>query len=514
MSIELYKPQPHEVPSVSDLDPTNAQLVVDYMRIADHPAVRPLLDIDLSDSPAMGQINQQAQQFVLYRMFVQGVMGNREDFSAQKIMDTDANNSSMQLTLRSINEFHNGFTAYTTVQHISSEQQAENITMGNLNDNITLMTQDIIKLYQNSLVDAEGESSNLQYIGQILRFMNANLLFSEQLETPGMVDAFYDKLYEIVTGEAATDGPLNKAARNYAEQYGKPITRGSVIKKIRRQAGSEVAEVTNRAALMLIIGNAKGNLQAGLQNPGLREKYASALHAIGHAKDLEPLNTSIVSLTNRLSEGVNGAQTKEEIEEFTESVVQSTQLDWEVLPPGELEAIARSIIDAQKLTRNEVRIDLERLNILAKIREEWGEDVSYYVHGTLGKRRIIKRDTQEEPDQYLLLILQDVDEHGTVLQEHAVAESPIAGPHALYVFRQDVSEGLSWREVMALPKKYARDLGARAVKHTQSVEAPASYLVPAMTEKVRALLACEPQEFPRIEFDGKRGFRLPSAVLA
>jgi|GEM_PF-6514556 len=74
-------------------------------------------------------------------------------------------------------------------------------------------------------------------------------------------------------------------------------------------------------------------------------------------------------------------------------------------------------------------------------------------------------------------------------------------------FRQDVSEGLSWRDVMSLSKRDARTFGARAVKHTAERES-----IP-MSEKAQILLAAEPEEFRQLQFNGIRGFRLPSGVL-
>lgn len=497
----------------SDLDPAKAELAIDYMRIANNPAVRPLLDLDLAQDPALGQAHHYAQQFVLYRMFVQGVMGNRDDFSSQKVMDTEAANSTMQLTLRSINEFHSSFNAYTRAQGITGEQQAANIISGNINSNVTMAARDIATLYQQGLVASNGESANLQYTGRVLRFLNANLIFSDQLKQDGMVNTFYDEVYKVAVGEPPSSGYLNQMATNYAGQYTKPVTRGSIVQKLRRQAGTNVDDITNRAALMLLLANAKATLMFAQKVPNAREKYADALRGVGNADDLVPLSESIVKLMDRLQQAATLEQGQGVDNEFIEGIVQATQLNWEVLPAGELEDKARAIVDGQRQNGKEVTIDLERLNILANIRKEWGEDASYYVYGALGQRKVIKSDGKEEPDQYLLLILQDIDNQGNVRQEHAVAESPIAGPHALYVFRQDVSEGLSWREVMALPKSYARSLNARRLKHTLPRQAPQGYLVASMTEKVSTLMTCEPHEFSVIEFNGDRGFRVPKNIL-
>lgn len=492
------------------LDGAKAQWLVDYRRIATHPAVYSLTDIDLEDGGAFGQTNLYAQQFVISRMFVQGIMGNQDNLSSRKIMDTEANNSVLSLQLRGINQFHASFLSYAQAQEPG--QHAEQIIAGDIAGNVTAMVQDIMQLYDQGLVSNTGESSNLQVVGQILRYLNVNLLFSDQLRQPDMVNVFYDKLYEKVVGEP-TNSYLNQAARNYAQQYEKPVTCGSNIQKLRKQAGSNIDDVTNRAAFALMIGNAKGTLMAAQQNPDSRDKYATALRTIGRANDLKLLNSDIASLIRRLEDGTLEEANAQGVQELKEDVAQITQLNWEILPPGELEAKARNIVETQRQDGKEVTIDLERLNILDNIRKEWGVEASYYVYGALGKRRVIKKDGREEPDQYLLLILQDVDRGGNVRQEHAIAESPIAGTNALYVFRQDVSENLDWKEVMALPKNYARAFNARAVKHTVPRQAPEGYLVAAMTEKVRTLMTCQPEEFLTIEFDGERGFRIPKFIV-
>ena len=504
-------PEP-ELVDEEAMDPRSARLALEAANILSHPAVRPLIDIDMEERESLGQTKALAAQKVLEFMMVQHVIGNFEDMSSQEIMDTRVADGALSVSLHAVNQFHNAFIAYARIQHKTGRQQAQDIINGDVNGNIEHAVIDLANLFQRGLLDADGENLNLQYAGHILRFINVNLLFSGQLETQERVNQFYDQLYQTVTGELITAGRLNHSAADYANQYGQPVTRGSVIRNMRRKAGPLVGDITNRAALMVLLGNAKGSLGAVEDPGGTRMKYAKALRAIGRAEDIEPLNTSIVSLIGELYAAAE-AEVALSSDEFAEDVTQAMQLDWEVLPPGELEERARKIVSDQQRTRAEVFIDLERLKILDKIRTEWGEDACYYAYGKLGKRRVIKRDGQEEPDQYLMLILQEFDRGGNVVREHAVAESPIAGPNALYVFRQDVSEGLSWREVMALPKSYARALKARAVKHSKPRQAPEGFLIASMTKKVSMLLACEVDEFLAIEFSGERGIRLPKDVV-
>lgn len=190
-------------------------------------------------------------------------------------------------------------------------------------------------------------------------------------------------------------------------------------------------------------------------------------------------------------------------------------LQWEVLPPGEVHEIAKEIVNSNQAETKQPEIDLERLLILDQIRKEWGEDNAYYARGVLGKRKVVKANGAEEPDQYLILVLQERDAEGNVVAEHAVAESPITQRNALYVFRQDVSEDLSWREVMALPKSYAKALGARPVKHILPRNPPEGFLVASMAGKVSMLLSATKEEFPKIEFNGEKGVRLraPAKIL-
>lgn len=511
MSTEDFPGQ--ELENQTDLDPRIAQMVLDATTILRHPAVQPLIDLDMEEHEALGQTKFLAQQKVLEYMMVQGVIGNYADMSTREMMDTHASDATLTLTLQAANEFHNAFIAYARHQRKTGRQQAQDIISGDVSGNIAAAVQDLANLYQQGLLDADGGSVNMQYAGHVIRFLNVNLLFSGYLETQEEVNAFYDQLYETVTGEAIVAGRLNRSAAEYANQYGQPVTRGNVIRNLRRKAGPLAGEITNRAALMLLFGNAKGTLGFIEDKGGTRQKYAKALRAIGRAEDIEPLNTSIARLIHELYDAAE-LEAQLDSDEIAEDIAQATHLDWEVLPPGELEERARKIVSDQQRTRTEITIDLERLKILDNIRKQWGEHASYYAYGKLGKRRVIKRDGEEEPDQYLMLILQELGEGGRVVREHAIAESPIAGSNALYVFRQDVSEGLSWREVMALPKSYARALKARAVKHMQPRQAPQGFLIASMTEKVRILLACEIDEFLALEFSGERGFRLPKRVIA
>ncbi len=196
-------------------------------------------------------------------------------------------------------------------------------------------------------------------------------------------------------------------------------------------------------------------------------------------------------------------------------VLKETELDWTVLPKGEdeLRKSAEEIIDAAMARLEdgvEPTIDLERLNILTEIRSRWGEDMCYFARGKLKRgASIASEDGTRQPDEYIVLVLQEYRDGKLI--EHAVAESPIAGPNALYVCRADVSPK-SWREVYSIPKKDARALGARRVKHTCAV---GDSLISVMANKVETLLTATPTEFATLQFNGRnKGFGIRIIDLA
>ncbi len=183
------------------------------------------------------------------------------------------------------------------------------------------------------------------------------------------------------------------------------------------------------------------------------------------------------------------------------------ELDWSILPEGELEKSAREIVDSMQSAKpgKEIIIDLERLKSLEEIRSSWGADKSYYARGSLKNRKTIRKDGNECPDEYIVLVLQTIDENNNTEAEHAVAESPIVGPHAMYVYRQDAGEGFSWRDVMAMSKQDAKLFNARALKHNKNG--------PTVSEKAIHLLGASKEEFLRIRNYRIKGFTLPRGVV-
>ena len=175
-------------------------------------------------------------------------------------------------------------------------------------------------------------------------------------------------------------------------------------------------------------------------------------------------------------------------------------LDWKILPPGSLTEHAREIVES--VTRNTGKspvIDLRRLTILENIRQWWGEDRAYFTRGIPRTGRKIHSEAgQELPDEYLMVILQHLDDDGNLVAEDAVAQSPIAGPHALYIQRQAVN-GWDWRELMAYPKYDTLSMGTRKLLH---IVPEGEDLVTNLTRKTKILLESPSEHFTKIEFDG------------
>ena len=196
-----------------------------------------------------------------------------------------------------------------------------------------------------------------------------------------------------------------------------------------------------------------------------------------------------------------------EVEVLDFETFKPLEVDWEVLPPGELQDFAREIADGKPSNKN-VYIDPARLKTLEVIRLMWGKDNAFFAKGSMRNRQVRRINGVECPDEYIMLILQDKDDNGNII-EHAVAESPIAGEHAMYIYRQDVNPGVSWREVMSIDKQEARKLGARPVKHP-STDTPEE-LIEIMTNRAEVLLTATPEEFVKIEFNGSR-FRISKSL--
>lgn len=324
---------------------------------------------------------------------------------------------------------------------------------------------------------------------------------------------------------AESDGELNETiVESYHRAlFGENIVDFPAIKKLNDIVGESAALYLKTVAIEGLIARINIAMSQVTDTTEMREVYFHAictLTANDAGKFTRTSRAALDKISDEILPGIAKANEQIDNLEYAEATIfdeasleleQVESLNWEVLPPGELEQISREIVRDAHSESNTPTIDLERLKILENIRNRWGAEDCYYARGALSARRTVRDGAKSEADQYLMLILQKKDKNGSVVAEHAIAESPIAGPHALYVFRQDVSEGLDWRDVMSLPKQYARDFGARNVKH--SLPRGKTDLVLSMTEKVTTLMAATPEEFHAIEFNGSRGIRLGREVL-
>jgi len=178
------------------------------------------------------------------------------------------------------------------------------------------------------------------------------------------------------------------------------------------------------------------------------------------------------------------------------------QLDFTVLPTGtDLHEFAAGIVE--RLSNHEkAHVDLDRVNVLATIRQYIGADRCYYAHGEKTGKQMLDSETETLIDEdYIVLVIQNLDDNGTTKHEDALAISPIAKKHAAYLTRSEASAG-NWREILSLPKSDARYFGARDLRFTGSTgRTPYSM----MEEKIKALLECHPDDFDaklRMRHDG------------
>lgn len=270
------------------------------------------------------------------------------------------------------------------------------------------------------------------------------------------------------------------------------------LKEAVDRLGNQALPIANyiiiREALVIL----DGALEQLLKYPGSKRLDME------HAATLIAATTLPENLWN-LSSPEDGTEVDIIEPQITELDFAPMQLDWEVLPPGEVIRFCTDIISKPRQTGAiQPKIDFERLKALETIRENWGADNCYYARGKLGQRRIVHEGDTSQPDEYIILVLQERDNDGNILYEHAIAESPIVGPHAMYIYRQDTNRSTNWRTVMSVSKQDARRMGARQIKHSNDDGGQAL----ALSEKASLLLCCAPEEFKQLQFNGIRGFRL------
>jgi len=168
------------------------------------------------------------------------------------------------------------------------------------------------------------------------------------------------------------------------------------------------------------------------------------------------------------------------------------ELDFTVLPAGSTLLEHAQGIVSESTAGEKAQVDLGRLQVLEAVRDMVGPEHCYYARGKRTGKTFAGDDGDRVDEDYIVLVMQNHDKTGAVLSENALAISPIARRHATYVVRDDVSEGISWREIFNLSKDDARDLGARRVKFTSAAGRDP---YEALQEKLFTLLTCKPEEF-------------------
>jgi len=269
------------------------------------------------------------------------------------------------------------------------------------------------------------------------------------------------------------------------------------IRELGRDAG-RIIEQFNRVELQTLIYLASEPRRVIGKLKNLREQ---ALHFAGSVSYNPQVVNALALASSPSAEQVLSSQPE--------------QLNWQILPPGELVNYAGDIIQANQseTSGSQPYVDLNRLNILENLRQWWGPERSYYAKGVRTGRRNVKNEFIEVPDEYIMLILQVCDQCGVLLYENAIAESPIAGHNALYIQRFDAN-GWQWQELMTHPKSDVLAMGARRLMHD-----PADpYMVHNMTERTKILLTVHPQAFLNSEFhgfdrEGKPYLHIPRNVM-
>ena len=168
------------------------------------------------------------------------------------------------------------------------------------------------------------------------------------------------------------------------------------------------------------------------------------------------------------------------------------EVDFTVLPAGTAIRDYAEELYGGLSESDKARVDMKRLGVLEKLRDNMGPERCFYVHGKPVGTMLDEETGQYVGTDYLGLVIQTHDTFGRVVGEDAIAISPIAKKHAGYIFRHDINPDLSWRGVLSLPKPQAREKGARPLKFTQVAGWD---MYEAYTAKAMELLTCPVGQF-------------------
>lgn len=188
-------------------------------------------------------------------------------------------------------------------------------------------------------------------------------------------------------------------------------------------------------------------------------------------------------------EEVRLAEAETPIEPSPEVVTQATlealinelpvdeRLDFVPFEDDELDVRAQEVIDEAnaRLPRSigkSLRIDPERITHLKTLQRAWeqqyGVGAAKFMRAELKGRRSTSVDGRIFFDEYIFLDLKKPStETGQMEDCGVVADSPVAGQNAAFIFRNDTesSKGYSWQDVFKLRKLQTRVFGTRAIKH-------------------------------------------------
>lgn len=168
------------------------------------------------------------------------------------------------------------------------------------------------------------------------------------------------------------------------------------------------------------------------------------------------------------------------------------EVSFTLLPPGtELREYAEVLYKELSETEKPY-FDPQRLDVLERLRDEMGRDRCYYVHGKSRKSKTLQEDGTYIREDYVGLVIQNIDPRGRIIGEDAIAVSPIAKKHAGYLVRHDFGSGEAWRNILSMPKAAAQSHGARPLKFT-AVQGQDKY--DAWVKKALELLTCPPAQF-------------------
>lgn len=141
---------------------------------------------------------------------------------------------------------------------------------------------------------------------------------------------------------------------------------------------------------------------------------------------------------------------------------QADKLDFEIFPAGA--GVEDIMIDVMTSVSDEDigRVDWERLKLIVELRD--------YLQANDGTRVDMFRGKPQNFGTKVPYYALRIQHDGKVV---VVADNPQYG-NATYVFEEDQELG-SWKDILSLPKRVARDLGARALHHIGDLKAENDY---------------------------------------